>query len=664
MNRKETLALYAKGKDAWNAWASEMLSKYEEMRKSGKWSVEDGLYLEPKNRATRRWLNAAKADFSTEKEPQTFAQKMDFSGFTFPSTALFHFATFEKDAWFVSARFLRRAWFLATQFSGAALFEAAEFKNDAMFERATFSKNAQFDAATLSAFASFGETMFSEEVTFENTTFSGTARFNKAQFRDSADFERSRFLGDALFDDATFDAFADFRSSTFSTEARFNPIEAAGELYFDRATFGGETSFGGRFEGHAEFTDANFNAPSNFECVFSDGVDFGNAVFHDFVVFEGTGFYEDSGYTGGGFVKATFKREALFYGNWFARANFDRATFLDVVSFDNATFETAASFTAIHCEREFSLANTHFQVVPDFIQAHFSEAPRLDNIDVRPRFITAGKWWAWPWRATSALYKRVAASDPSIPARWRALKRLAKQAHDHEREQAFFAMELRSARFISDWPLPLIRPRLTEKDAERQLTSGPVHQGVKLVPFVFWRPSSWAGFFRFWTGLLYQIASDFGRSVARPVILWGLVTSAATLFYLGQSPDAEARRTALQNDGSVGAAEAYVTTATSAWRDKQPCIEGVGTAVPARAKTNAADEALFLALRNGLVVFDGGNDASYRTYGCLYGFDKSTDKMAPVVPSAVSFASLIQKLISSVAIFLLGLGLRNMLRLR
>jgi hypothetical protein len=83
-----------------------------------------------------------------------------------------------------------------------------------------------------------------------------------------------------------------------------------------------------------------------------------------------------------------------------------------------------------------------------------------------------------------------------------------------------------------------------------------------------------------------------------------------------------------------------------------------------RNKTNAANEALQLALKNGLIVFDGGGDATHRIYGCLYGIERIADKVVPIVPSAVSYASLLQKAFSGLAIFLVGLGLRNMLRMR
>ena len=84
-----------------------------------------------------------------------------------------------------------------------------------------------------------------------------------------------------------------------------------------------------------------------------------------------------------------------------------------------------------------------------------------------------------------------------------------------------------------------------------------------------------------------------------------------------------------------------------------------------RSQTNARAEAWHLAFRNAFVVLDGGSDASHRMYGCLYGLELyAGQNPVPIVPSAVSTASAIQKLISGVLIFLFGLALRNMLKVK
>jgi hypothetical protein len=122
------------------------------------------------------------------------------------------------------------------------------------------------------------------------------------------------------------------------------------------------------------------------------------------------------------------------------------------------TFEKEANFTAMRGGISFSLAEAQFCMVPNFIQANFSEAPRLDNLHIEP------------------IYK----GNLELPARWRALKRLAVQSLDHEQELLFFKGELQSQRWTegNKWP---------------------------------------AGFL---LNLLYQVISDYGRSAWRPLLIW------------------------------------------------------------------------------------------------------------------------------------------------
>ena len=103
--------------------------------------------------------------------------------------------------------------------------------------------------------------------------------------------------------------------------------------------------------------------------------------------------------------------------------------------------------------------------------------------------------------------------------------------------------------------------------------------------------------------------------------------------------------------------------------DKEPADQNKtrvdGLSEELRSQTNARAEALHLAFRNAFVVLEGGSDASHRMYGCLYGLELyAGQNPVPIVPSAVSTASAIQKLISGVLIFLFGLALRNMLKVK
>ncbi len=272
---------------------------------------------------------------------------------------------------------------------------------------------------------------------------------------------------------------------------------------------------------------------------------------------------------------------------------------------------------------------------------------------------------------TSARYRRVFeafAKDSelrNIPARWRALKRLAIQGHDTERELEFHARELRSQRFTEDWPLPL----------------------------AFWRGRAWAGLFRFWFGYFYQWFSDFGRSLARPLIASWVVLIASAAFFLSQT-DVMRRELAPQEasylSGTVRTARHALfnavpcysppPTPAASWRGAWPWwrrgakissppapteSQTGGLTEPLRSQTGARAEALHLAFRNAFVVLDGSGEAAHRTFGCLYGVELygGSNPLA-IVPSAVSTVSAGQKLFSALMIFLFGLALRNMLKMK
>jgi hypothetical protein len=93
--------------------------------------------------------------------------------------------------------------------------------------------------------------------------------------------------------------------------------------------------------------------------------------------------------------------------------------------------------------------------------------------------------------------RRIISADHNVAARFRALKRLAIQGHDADREQEFFAREVQAARFAADWPWP--KP--------------------------FWRRQGWGGVSRYWFGWLYELFGGLGRSVVSPFLCWVAITA-------------------------------------------------------------------------------------------------------------------------------------------
>ena len=434
------------------------------------------------------------------------------------------------------------------------------------------------------------------------------------------------------------------------------------------------------------------------------GIDFSGFIFPDVAEFRG----------------ALFACEA-----WFSRARFLGAASFALTKFDqysnfsNSYFMRTAIFYASEASSGFDLDGAVFDRVPSFIQAHFREAPRLDNIRVNDEFmfVRAVVLLVLPFTLFFGVYSfendiiiggvytfvlviallfivfLVLPTDRGTPARCRALKRLAVQGHDADREHMFFELEVRAARFVEDWPVPLVLFGVKERWREwrrgypvmplRKLdfplmifrTLGRIEDFLLKIIYDVFRTEAWAGFWRFWFGLAYEIFGGLGSSILRPAFWWLVSVFIAAMFYLGANPEVAEKRLSLQAKGA-GALSAYLQTSTVAWREGQACYEPEAStdypkvpeqdrlkSLPLKMReiTSAPIEALQLAARTSFILLDSGSDA--RSYGCLYGVLKSDNGML-FVPPAVSIVVSMQKVVSAVLLFLFGLALRNLLKLK
>ncbi|MBL6928040.1 MAG: pentapeptide repeat-containing protein [Rhodospirillales bacterium] len=267
---------------------------------------------------------------------------------------------------------------------------------------------------------------------FFNHTFEEIADFNDFVFPGAANFHKVQFFKDAQFVSATFSGNAAFDNTTFSTSAWFIDVEFSGIVSFNQTKFLEDALFhGAKFSAAASFFDVNFD------------------------------------------TVATFRR----------------AFFADQTIFDFSKFQKQANFVAINSESHFRLEHTKFSQVPDFEQAHFVEAPRLDIARIpRSRRLPISK-------------------QRDDTGKWRALKRLAVQAHDHEREQKFFAEEIKAQRGVRDRAFPNLRNLFHKEKAV------------------------WPGGTRYWAGWFYQVFSNFGRSMMLPILWWCASTFAFALIY-------------------------------------------------------------------------------------------------------------------------------------
>ena len=232
---------------------------------------------------------------------------------------------------------------------------------------------------------------------------------------------------------------------------------------------------------------------------------------------------------------------------------------------------------------------------------------RLDDIRIEPRRL----WLA----GVKALFK----GDADLAARWRALKKLAVAAHDHDREQLFFKGELRARRWATDKPWHAV----------------------------------------FWFGLLYGWLSDFGRSLVRPIVWLVLLWLVFAGLYLGTHLTGSTPSVA----GFAWGAE-RLTAAAGRAPPALRCRAGPGDAWGA---------ARLFALRTGqpLPSFASGGKLD-EALACLFGVQGQAPghlnalplRFRPNVPNGIVYLGLLHQILSAVLIFLLLLALRNHFRIK
>ena len=184
MNKEESLALYAQGHAAWNAWAEDMLEKRQRLELDGDWSASP-LDHGQSNR-TRNWHSAATASFAQH----VFEERTDFSGLTFPG-----YTNFEN-----------------TSFQDYANFDNAVFQGPTIFEKSCFHSGASFDSARFNGRASFDHAKLQKRIWFERVNFQERASFDYTYFRDFTWFALAEFNGYTNFDDAQFEGECSFRA--------------------------------------------------------------------------------------------------------------------------------------------------------------------------------------------------------------------------------------------------------------------------------------------------------------------------------------------------------------------------------------------------------------------------------------------------------------------
>lgn len=300
------------------------------------------------------------------------------------------------------------------------------------------------------------------------------------------DFSGYDFTDDPIsFAGFIFPGLADFSHCVFA-EADFSHAQfSGGEAWFRDAQFNG---------GDSLFVNAQFSG--------------GRAWFYRAQFSGGSAWFRDSEFSGGpaDFHAAVFAQEADFL----------RAMFQDEALFETTDFKGAVD-----------LNGARFFRVPDFrltkLAAHFTlHGVKVDYCEDEARTRWLGGLWA-------------RAKNDDDADKYRRLKELAIAAKDHDREQKFFASELKAKRFYETHEAALV-----------------------------------------WS-YLYEWFSDFGRSVYRPLVsLYATVVAFGFLYWLTALFSAGGGDKSLDNGLKLSAAVLvpFVAAARTSYGEAQNALFG------------------------------------------------------------------------------------------
>ncbi|MYA07670.1 MAG: hypothetical protein F4060_17075 [Holophagales bacterium] len=562
MNVEQTLALYRDGVAAWNAWASVLLEERTRLKENNQWTSDTRL----------DWHERAAADFSG----LSFQEPADFAGYCFPARADFSGATFENRVSFEKATFSEATHLSNTprKHTDDTPSALAQLLHEVTFDRCCFRDSVSFARVRFANVVSFCETEFHGRLLFQVTAFLSDVYFVNTRFHASSHFEHVRFD----------EGLSVFEGATFATTASFDDCSFHGDTWFSETIFSGPVAFlNVRFEALlTTFRDAEFHERATFrKTVFRGQALFSRAQSAKSILFLGSDFENPAGFDAVDFSGRTVFNTVKFS----AAARFDAGNFTGRTVFQNAMFSGVADFSAIRATGHFSLSDVTFTYVPDFSQAHFESPLGFDWLGMKPP-----RSWA-------------AGLDPeaSVVARWRALKSLAIQGCDYERELQFFRGELRARRGRED----------------------PV-----------------TGAF-FWIGWMYEILSDFGLSVSRPLALLVASLVAFGTIHAKQSPYLWSE---------VAFSLAFGT------RSAEVCNPGASAAV--------------LSLDAAFPFLGISGEAASSAQDCLYSQEylaisldeRPAGRSDKRVPTKLALVEVTQFFVSSTLLFLVLLAIRNRFR--
>lgn len=286
--------------------------------------------------------------------------QIDFSGCIFrkpqDGSSCANFAsTILRDVKFNSATFETQVSFQNSRFSANASFENASFLGVANFTDSSFGVAPRFHKAHFNDDAVFSGAKIEKEPDFTDVIFDGAASFGSAHLGHLANFSGCRFLGRAEFGTAIFGMSPKFEQTTFYDAAIFKAAKFGLSCSFFRTKFASHADFSSAsFAKGTGFDDASFHSHADFTgTTLGDGPSFSSVTFESPAVFDTTIFGNDANfrtvvfYGPAEFRGASFGDRPMFRKTRFiGDADFQAAAFGDDIDFECAEFSRSADFSA------------------------------------------------------------------------------------------------------------------------------------------------------------------------------------------------------------------------------------------------------------------------------------------------------------------------------
>ena len=471
------------GKEAWNSWARGLLEEKQELENSGQWQIErlwdeeaNGILAKSEDKAVQNWLERARTDLSNltlTSQVQNYRDKR------------------HQD-----------------QVKGA---EGSAIGTDQIilegdeidFSELVFPAELLLQNTAFLAPVTFAKAQFCSDANFTNTCFEKTAKFSRTRFKGDAWFEEATFKGNARFKKCTFHLAAWFNKTRFNKKFNLSECLVSADLWLNEVLMKGRT----QFENLYLKSDTYIN-----EAVFKERVYFKNITVQGELQCKETQFMQ----------RAQFEQITAEKAAYFNQSDFNGYTI-----FNNSTFKQAANFKAIHVAKAIALEHLVFtNEVPNFLQSMIREPAQLAGLSILPRPKR---------RRLSPHTRRIIKAVQREPKPLRKLLYIDSVYTDWlNKTYAYYKNRfLNKRRKTTDETyyktMRLIASRAGNLAAERELLAGEIRarrhvkDRLKAIP---------TGSINYLKGVFREITSDFGRSIIRPALCWGLVMTLFTGLYL------------------------------------------------------------------------------------------------------------------------------------